>query len=97
MPPIAALLLPLPLPASPSLLFARLPLPPLFAAGTGGESLAVNAANVYLRLKDRLPAFLMHELERPIVRDLIGRGMGEQRRCSSPWGWLPGGGAPAFW
>jgi hypothetical protein len=51
-------------------------LPPL-ASGTGGESFCTNAVNTFYGLRCRLPAFLMYELERPIVRDLIGKGLGE--------------------
>ena len=44
---------------------------------SGGVLKVTNAINVYYRLKQTLPHSIFEELERPIVRDLIETGLGE--------------------
>jgi toxoflavin synthase len=44
----------------------------------GGVLQVTNAINVYYRLKQTLPQSIFEELERPIVRDLIEKGLGEK-------------------
>jgi Ca2+-binding EF-hand superfamily protein/2-polyprenyl-3-methyl-5-hydroxy-6-metoxy-1,4-benzoquinol methylase len=44
----------------------------------GGTLKNINVLNVYYRLKQILPMSIFDELERPIVRDLIEKGMGQE-------------------
>ena len=43
----------------------------------GGILQNINALNVYYRLKQILPQTIFEELERPVIRDLIEKGLGE--------------------
>ena len=45
--------------------------------GEGGVLQNVNALSVYYRLKQILPQSIFDELERPVLRDLIEKGLGE--------------------
>ena len=61
--------------------------------GEGGVLQNVNALNVYYRLKQILPQSIFDELEKPVLRDLIEKGLGadsgdtwEQLRRSSDIG-----------
>lgn len=43
----------------------------------GGVLQNINALNVYYRLKQILPPSIFEELEKPVIRDLIEKGLGE--------------------
>ena len=43
----------------------------------GGVLQNINALNVYYRLKQVLPQTIFEELEKPVIRDLIEKGLGE--------------------
>lgn len=46
-------------------------------AAKGGEFQVANACNAFNRLRMALPKFLMHELTRPIPRDVLEKGKGK--------------------
>jgi len=55
----------------------------LSKAKSGGKLKVTNAMNVYHRLRQLLPLPIFAELERPIVRDLIEKGLGKKDKGSN--------------